>query len=100
MMTEIPSCILSQYMWYNANIQVDKTPIQFSRSSEKILFHNFLITVAPIKNGWHNVKREYNLRENSYFQWVQLIDSIPEKSKFIIKKIMNFDLILSLMIII
>ena len=35
MMTEIPSCILSQYMWYNANIRVDKTPIQFSRSSEK-----------------------------------------------------------------
>ena len=35
MMTEIPSCILSQYLWYNANIQVDKTSIQFSRFSEK-----------------------------------------------------------------
>ena len=35
MMTEIPSCILSQYLWYNANTQVDKTSIQFSRFSEK-----------------------------------------------------------------
>ena len=31
-------------------------------------------------------KREYDLHQNSYFQWVQLIDSIPEKWKFIIKK--------------
>ena len=31
MMTEIPSFILSQYLWYNANIQIDKTTIHFSR---------------------------------------------------------------------
>ena len=24
-MTEIPSCILPQYVWYNANIQIIKT---------------------------------------------------------------------------
>ena len=30
MMTEIPSYILPQYLWYNANIQVDKTSIHFS----------------------------------------------------------------------
>ena len=34
MMTEIP-CILSQYLWFNANIQVDKASIQFSRFLEK-----------------------------------------------------------------
>ena len=33
MMTEIPSCILSQY--HNVNIQVDKTSIHFSRFFEK-----------------------------------------------------------------
>ena len=49
---------------------------------------------------WHKFKREYNLHQNSYFQWVQLIDSIPEKWKFIIKKTMKLQLILSLMIII
>ena len=52
-MTEIPSCILSQYLWYNVNIQVDKISIHFSRFSEKILimFHNFLTTMGPLKNG-------------------------------------------------
>ena len=34
-MTEIPSCILPQYLRYNANIQVDKTAVQFSWFSEK-----------------------------------------------------------------
>ena len=34
-MSQIPSCILSQYMWYNANLQLGKTSIHFSRFSEK-----------------------------------------------------------------
>ena len=28
-MTKIPSWFLSQYLWYNANIQIDKTSIHF-----------------------------------------------------------------------
>ena len=32
---EIPSCILSQYLWYNENIQVDKNSIYLVRFSEK-----------------------------------------------------------------
>ena len=55
--------------------------------------------MAPKK--WHKFKREYNLYQNSYFQWVELIDSIPGKRKFIIKKIkkktMKLQLIFSLM---
>ena len=52
-MTKIPSCILSQNLWYNANIQVDKTCIQFSRFSQKIMimFHNFLITMPSSKTS-------------------------------------------------
>ena len=34
-MTEIPSYILCQYMWYNADIQVDKTSSQFRVFREK-----------------------------------------------------------------
>ena len=62
MMTDIPSCLLSQYLWYNANIQVDKTSIHFSRFFEKILimFHKFLITMTPLKNG-------ISLRENTIY---------------------------------
>ena len=63
MMTKIPSSILSQYLWYNANIKVDKTSIQFSKFCIKIfmMFHNFLITMASLKN-------DINLRQNIYFQ--------------------------------
>ena len=35
MMTEISSCILSQYLWYNANIQIDKTSIDFHGFQQK-----------------------------------------------------------------
>ena len=86
-MTEIPSCILSQYLWYNANIQIDKTSIHFSRFSEKnINYVSQLFNNNGLIKKWHKLKEEYNLHQNSYFQWVQLIDSIPEKWKFIIKK--------------
>ena len=87
MMTEIPSCILSQYLWYNANIQIDKISIHFSWFLEKNM--NYVSQLFD-NNGsikkWHKFKREYNLHQNSYFHWVQLIDSITEKWKFIIKK--------------
>ena len=33
--TEIPSCILPQYLWYNENIQVDENSIYLVRFSEK-----------------------------------------------------------------
>ena len=69
------------------------------KKKKKTMFHNFLIMMAPLKK-WLKFKREHNLNQNSYFQWVQLIDSIPEKWKFIIKKTMKLQLILSLMIII
>ena len=32
-MTDIPSCMLSQYLWYNVSIQVDQTSIHFLRFS-------------------------------------------------------------------
>ena len=85
MMTEIPSRILSQHLWYNANIQIDKTSIHFSRFSEKnINYVSQLFNNNGLIKKWQEYKEEYN--QNSYFQWVQLIDSIPEKWKFIIKK--------------
>ena len=34
-MAEIPSCILSQYLWYNRSIKVDKASIHFLTFSEK-----------------------------------------------------------------
>ena len=63
-MTEIPFAfyILSQYLWYNVNIQVDKTYINFHGFPKKILimFHNLLITMVPLKNVM-------SLRENTFY---------------------------------
>ena len=79
-MAEIPSCILSQYLWYNENIQIDKTSIHFSRFSEKnINFVSQLFNNNGSIKKCHKFKRECNLHQNSYFQWVELIDSIPGK---------------------
>ena len=35
---------------------------------------------------WHEFKREHKLHESFYFQWLQLINSIPERWKFIIRE--------------
>ena len=38
---------------------------------------------------WHKFKKEHDLHQNSYFQWVQLIDSIPEKWKLMTVLVMS-----------
>ena len=87
MMAEISSCILSQYLWYNKTIQVDKVSIHLLTSSEKSI--NYVLQLFS-DNGsikkWHEFKIEYNLHGSSYFKWLQLVDSIPESWKFIIKE--------------
>ena len=35
---------------------------------------------------WHEFNREHNFHKSSYFLWLELIDSIPERWKFIMKK--------------
>ena len=62
-MTEIPSCILSQYLWYNANIQVDKRSIQFSQFLEKNMFSQ----LAPLKNG-------ITLRQNTMYMKILIFN--------------------------
>ena len=48
------------------------------------MFGNFLVIMVPLKQ--HEFKRKFKLHESSHFQWLQLIDSIPERWKFIIKE--------------
>ena len=53
MMTEIPSCNLSQYLWCNESTQVDKVSVYFLKSSEKSI--NYVLQLysdnGSIKNG-------------------------------------------------
>ena len=87
MLAEIPSCILSQYLWYNKSTQVDKTSIHFLTFSEKrINYVSQLFSGNGSIKKWHEFKREYNLHESSYFKWLQLVGSIPKRWKCIIKE--------------
>ena len=82
---ETPSCILSQLLWYNIHIQIDESDLYFTRFSQKDLnFVSQLCDTNVSVKTWHHLKRE-NLN-NSYFQWLQLINAIPEKRKFTIKQ--------------
>ena len=54
---------MSQILCYNIYIQIDEGDVHLSRFSQ-----------------------EYHLSNNSYFQWLQLINSIPEKWKLTIKQ--------------
>ena len=84
---EIPSCILSQYLWYNENIKLDKNSIYLVRFYEKnINYVSQLFRPDGSIKTWHELMTEHELHENSYFQWGQLISAIPKGWKFIIKE--------------
>ena len=97
MITELPSCILSHYLWYNRSIQVDNSSVYFLNFSEKFISY---VSQLFSDNGsikqWHEFMREYNLHESFYFQWLQLIDSIPQRRKIIIKE--NYENAINLII--
>ena len=80
MMTEIPACILSHYLWYSKGIQVEKSSVHISKFSEKSITY---VSQLSSDNGSlkkkYEFERECNLHESFYFQWLQLIDSIPQR---------------------
>ena len=87
MITEVTYCILSQYLWFNRTIQVDYSSVYFLKFSEKNINY---VSQHFSDNGsikkWHGFKREHNLHESFCFQWLQLIDSIRQRWKTIIKE--------------
>ena len=86
-MPEIPSFILSQYLQHNKSIQVCKASIHFFN-----VFRKSINYVSQLFSGngsiekQHELKKKYNLHESSYFKWLQVVDSIPERWKFIIRE--------------
>ena len=79
--------ILSQFLWFNKGIQEDKVSIHFLTFSEKsINYVSQLLSESGSIKKWHEFKRECSQHESSYFKWLQLVDSIPERWKFIIKE--------------
>ena len=80
-MGEIPSCILSQYLWYNKTVSrwIKLLFIFLTFSEKSINYVSQLFSDNGSIKKWHESKREYNLHKISYFKWLQLVDSIPER---------------------
>ena len=60
-MTEIPSCILSQYMWYNV-VQIKPLFNFYGFSKKKIHY------VSQLFNSNGSIKNGMNLRENTIYK--------------------------------
>ena len=68
---ETPSCILSPYLWYNGNIQVDS--IYLVRFFEKnINYVSQLFRPDSSIKKWHELKTEHKLHENSYLLFMTI----------------------------
>ena len=86
---ESPSCILSEFLWFNEHINIENKCIFFKKFSEKNI--NFVYSIVS-ENGsikkWETFKRDFNLGNEDYFKYMQLVDAIPTIRK---KEVKNFD---------
>ena len=76
---DIPSAILSQFLWYNNVICIGNSAIHFRCFSKKgINFVSHLFDPNGQLKPWDNIRFEYNLDEIFKFKWIQLIHAIPK----------------------
>ena len=83
---EPPACLLSQFLWFNKYIQIEDNPVCLTKFAAKnIYFLSQLFEGVRLKS-WNDLKIEYNLTNETHFQWLQLKHAIPHKWKTIIKQ--------------
>ena len=83
---ELPSCILSTFVWYNKDIVITNKPIYFKQySNNNLNYVNQLFDDRANTKEWIKLKHEFNLNNNLYFKCMQLIHSIPRKWRNTIK---------------
>ena len=74
----LPSTIVSQCIWFNKKIQIDKKSVYLSSIAE-----NGLNFVGQLFDGngklisWEVLKTQFNLLDRNKFQWLQIIHAIP-----------------------
>ena len=83
---DLPSCILSSFLWHNKDILISNKPIYFKHfSNNNLNYVTQLFDDTGNTKEWMKLKHEFNLNNNLYFKWMQLIHSIPQKWKNTIK---------------
>ena len=82
-----PSCVLSQFLWYNSYIKIDNKAVYLKFFSTKNI--NFITqlfnTDGSVKN-WNILKTENALQNKDQLYWLEFINTIPETWKICIEK--------------
>ena len=77
---DLPFCILSSFLWYSKDILISNKPIYFKHiSNNNLNYVTQLFDDTGNTKEWMKLKHEFNLNNNLYFKWMQLIHSIPQK---------------------
>ena len=90
--SELPSCIVSNFLWFNEHIFIEKKSIVFRNFSDKGL--NFVYQLFD-NNGnvksWSSIKEEFGFNNISNFKWQQLIYALSPFWKKVLKETDNAD---------
>ena len=75
----VPSAILSQFLWFNSQIQIGNKSVFFSSFSERnINFVGQLFKTDGAVKLWKQLQEVYGLANKLNFKWIQLIHSLPK----------------------
>ena len=81
--SELPSCILSNFLWLNKHILIGKSPF-FVIFVAKAFATNYLVTMEML--NLETIKEEFGFSNISNFKWQQPIFALPPFWKKIIKE--------------
>ena len=74
-----PSAILSQFLWFNSQIQIGNKSVFFSSFSERnINFVGQLFKTDGAVKPWKQLQEEYGLANKLKIKWIQLIHPSPK----------------------
>ena len=79
-------------LWFNKFIQINRKPVFYKKFSSNNI--DFLMQLADrngVSKNWNTLKNEYDLQNNLYLQWMQLISAIPSNWENIIKQNNNIN---------
>ena len=86
--SEVPSCIQPNYVWYNRHLLIDNRLVYLQSIADKnVNFLDNLLDGSGILKSWNELKTEFNLADNLYFSWMQLLNSMSLNWRNIIKRI-------------
>ena len=75
----MPPAILSQFLWFNIQIQICNKSVFFpSFCEQNINFVGQLFKTEGAVKPWKQLKEEYGLANKLKFKWIQLIHSLPK----------------------